>query len=286
MRIAELIRQGVDSLTTAGIECCESDVFLLLGHVLNKTRTQLLAGSRDPIEDASEQHFLELLKRRKKREPVAYILGEQEFWSLKFKVNPAVLIPRPETEFLLEYVIKHAPALPLTEGKVVDLCCGSGVIATVLAKELECEVSAIDISGEALEVARENFTSHGVEERIDSTCADLFTDWMGGPISMLVSNPPYVTRGAVMSELEPEVAGYEPHLALDGGILGLDIIERIHKELDQLLISGGAVFMEIGSDQGAAVREMFSKSGLRSYSQVEIVQDYAGRDRVLHAIIE
>ena len=92
-------------------------------------------------------------------------------------------------------------------------------------------------------------------------------------------------RGAVLSELEPEVVGYEPHLALDGGTLGLDIIERIHKEVQQLLVSGGAIFMEIGSDQGAAVKEMFTSPGGRGYSKVEIIKDYAGRDRVLHAII-
>jgi release factor glutamine methyltransferase len=231
--------------------------------------------------------FIRLLARRKKREPLAYILGEQEFWSRSFFVNPAVLIPRPETEFLLESVFAEVKSeRGLVEGAVLDLCCGSGVIAIILALELRLPVVAIDLSAAALQVTRRNCRKHGVEQLVKPVRADLLSALRNEcRFSLVVSNPPYVSSPAIANDLEPEVREHEPWLALDGGEQGLDLIQRIRDELPRILAPGGQLFMEIGYDQGAAVTEMFAAHnvGLRDFHQIRILKDYAGRDRVLHA---
>jgi release factor glutamine methyltransferase len=287
MIIAELAQQGISELTAAGIPDCTSDVYLLLGHVLKKSRTQLLAAARDEVPTAVVQEFLCLLNRRKAREPVAYILGEQEFWSQSFIVNSSVLIPRPETEFLLETVFKELRNIPLPEnGKIIDLCCGSGVIAIILALELKKKIIGIDLSERALAVTRLNCLRHNVADSVCLMRSDLLTAIdPHHQVSLVVSNPPYVSSFAVKHEVEPEVGEYEPHMALDGGERGLDLIERIRHDLPLVLAPGGRLFMEIGYDQGAAIVEMFSHSmsGLRDFDKIEILKDYAGHDRILHA---
>ncbi|WP_136797743.1 peptide chain release factor N(5)-glutamine methyltransferase [Desulfosediminicola ganghwensis] len=290
MRIAELVQYGISELKAAGIPDCTSDVYLLAGHCLNKSRTQLLAFGQDQVPIERENRFKELLARRVKREPVAYILGEQEFWSLSFKVNSKVLIPRPETELLVEKALAATSGDSFPgEGKIIDLCCGSGVIAIILALELKREILAIDISAEALAVTKENCVLHGVGQLVELMQSDLLSEVItrGDKVSMVVSNPPYVTTHAVLHEVEPEVGVYEPHLALDGGDEGLDQIVRIRRQLSDMLVEGGHLFMEIGADQGTAVHAMFSEHvpGYRDFRKVEIISDYAGRDRILHAII-
>lgn len=290
MQTAELVQYGIAELTAAGVPECTSDVHLLLGHCLGKSRTQLLMAARDEVPAAAEQLFRGLLHRRKQREPLAYILGEQEFWSRSFFVTPAVLIPRPETEFLLETVLRavRADRQPL-EGTVLDLCCGSGVIAIILALELGRKVVGIDLSPKALAVTRGNCRRHGVERLVQLVQSDLLTALRpDGCLSLVVSNPPYVSTHAVYHEVEPEVRDYEPLLALDGGERGLDLIWRIRNDLPRVLAPGGQFFMEIGHDQGPAVAEMFAAktAGLRNFQTITILKDYADRDRVLHARIE
>jgi release factor glutamine methyltransferase len=289
MRITDLLQEGMTLLTEADIHDCRSDVFLLLGHVLGKTRTGLLAAGRDSVDPASVKSFRGLLNRRLKREPVAYIIGTQEFWSLDFRVNSNVLIPRPETEFLLEQVISHNKHRTIPEGRVVDLCCGSGVISVVLAMELARQVEAVDISWGALQVARENCLHHGVDKKVRLVRSNLTSCFhLQRDVALVVSNPPYVSSKAIQHELEPEVSRFEPNLALDGGADGLDLIDRIRVELPHILKPGGALFMEIGFDQGKAVRDLFQAEvkGLPSFTEVDVFKDYSGKDRVLFAIIE
>lgn len=286
MQIAELIRQGMKELAAAGVEDGASDVHLLLGHCLGKRRTELLLAARQEVGQELACLFQQLLDRRKRREPLAYILGEQEFWSRSFVVSPAVLIPRPETEFLVETVLAAVKARPyLVEGAIIDLCCGSGVIAIILALELNRPVLAIDLSAEALEVARRNCLRHGVSHLVRLVQGDLLSAILGKEmVSLLVSNPPYVSHGAIVNEVAPEVREYEPWLALDGGESGLDAICRIRQELPSVLVARGEVFMEIAHDQGAAVAELFGddEDG-NSCTTLHILKDYAGRHRVLHA---
>lgn len=263
MQIGELIRFGADELASAGVPDCLHDVHLLLGHCLNKSRTQLLACARDTVPGRKREEFSVLLERRKSREPVAYILGEQEFWSLPFTVNSSVLIPRPETEFLIEQVLARYPGRECLDGHIVDLCCGSGVIGIVLARELNRKVTAVDVSSAALEIAGENLRRHGVEDLVKLVRSDLFSGIaFSGNVSLVVSNPPYVSRHAIEKELEPEVALHEPALALDGGENGMELIVRIRHDVPRILKPGGHLFMEIGFDQGGAAAALF-KSPLK-----------------------
>ncbi len=286
MRVIDLIQFARSELGGAGIEESNTDAHLLLGHSLGKSRTELFLAAAEEVPEKELLVFLALLARRKKREPLAYILGEREFWSLPFVVNPAVLIPRPETEFLLERALASVRRGACPAGMILDLCCGSGVIAVVLALELGRRIAAVDISSAALEVARENCIRHGVSQRVELIQADLFAAFpLRRMFSLVISNPPYVSRRDIQQGLEPEVVKFEPHLALDGGERGLDVIQRIRDGLPARMLSGGELFMEIGADQGAEVQKLFAEpSGpISCFKNVEILKDYAGRDRVLHA---
>jgi release factor glutamine methyltransferase len=288
MRITDLLRFGIDELNTAGIVECRHEIEFLLCHCLGKNRTTLFIEASAAVPAEVEDRFRTLLARRAGREPLAYILGEQEFWSLPFIVNPDVLIPRPETEFLLETVLGRIKKNSLPSGRIMDLCCGSGVIAIVLALELGKRIIAVDLSFAALLVARRNCERHKVEHLVDLCRGDLLNAIRPEPLfSLVVSNPPYVSTDAILRDVQVEVAGFEPHLALHGGLRGMDVIERIRATLPACLVPGGEVFMEIGYDQGRMVTELFEKEcvGRRSFTRVEILKDYAGRDRVLHAQI-
>lgn len=289
MRINDLITEAHRLLKEAGVTEPGSDVYLLLGKVLEKSRTQLLLLSREEIGAAQEEAFRRLLARRCAREPVAYILGEQEFWSLPFHVDRNVLIPRPETEFLLECVFNHMDKVGIPAGNHLDLCCGSGAIAVVLAVERGLFVHGVDISGEALEVTRRNALRHGVADHILLVRTDLFSAIAEKrTYSLIVTNPPYINSDVVKDELDPEVRCYEPSLALDGGDDGMNFIRRIRHGTSLRLKSGGALFMEIGYDQGERVKKLFETpcQDLPSFSSVQILKDYAGKDRILSAVIE
>ncbi len=286
MTVAELLRIVEKELRRAGVEEWRHEAQLLVGGCLGLTQTQLLLGGGDTPPGEAVERLQASLERRRQREPLAYIFGEQEFWSLPFAVSPAVLIPRPETEFLLDRVLALTDPRHLATGAILDLCCGSGVIATVLARETGGPLYAADLSLAALRVASDNLRRHGVREQVTLVAGDLFGPFARGPMfSLVVTNPPYVARRELASSLQPEVAGYEPHLALDGGDSGLEVIEAIRGQIHHHLRPGGQLFMEIGADQGPRVVEMFSLpwGAAPAFAQAEILVDYAGRDRVLHA---
>jgi release factor glutamine methyltransferase len=286
MEIAQLLRAGVEKLRRCGVIHADIDVQLLLGHCLNMSRTQLFVHGADHVDHSVLQQFLTLIERRASREPVAYILEEREFWSLPFYVNRDVLIPRPETEFLLETVFRKVREAAAEIECCVDLCCGSGVIAVVLAMELNAEVLALDCSAKALAVTRKNSIKHKVAGHVRFLHSDLFSGLPPGrAFPLIVSNPPYVRRDEIEEALEPEVTDFEPHLALDGGPDGLSCIRRIAGEVLDYLLPSGMFFMEFGAEQAAAVGEEFSSvSGAGRYFEIiEILQDYSGRDRVLFA---
>lgn len=287
MLIVEALHNGSELLKDARVEEFELDARLLLEAVLNKSRTELFLGRDIKLTDTQLIQYQTFIERRKQREPVAYILGEQEFWSLSFIVSPHVLIPRPETEFLLEQVLSRAKKENFTRGMIIDLCCGSGVIGTVLAKETGQKVVAVDVSSQALQVCHKNVCKHDVYDSVHLIQSDLLSSFQKiQQFSLVVSNPPYVSHVDVTNNLEPEVSDYEPHLALDGGVGGLELIHIIREQLEHVLLPRGELFMEIGADQGKELIAMFSSkiNGLDGFSMVEVLKDYAGRDRVVHAI--
>ncbi|MGW8195850.1 MAG: N5-glutamine methyltransferase family protein, partial [Desulforhopalus sp.] len=175
MNMAELLRIGEEELQRAGVEEFQLDARLLLQYCTGKSRTEIFLDSRSAVDDELEENYRALLGRRKDREPVAYIVGEREFWSLPFSVNPDVLIPRPETEFLVDRVLGLTDPENFARGHILDLCCGSGVIAAVLAHETGQKVIAADISAAALAVARKNVSSHNLSDLVFFVQASLLS---------------------------------------------------------------------------------------------------------------
>lgn len=286
MQLCELLQFGASRLREAGVADFELEARLLLEYCTKLSRTAIFLAGRSEVDRQQEELYLLLLERRKKREPLAYIVGEQEFWSLPFWVTAEVLIPRPETEFLLDRVLALTDQDNFHKAHIVDLCCGSGVIAIILAKELDRPVLASDISLSALRLARKNSERHHLATSVTLVQGDLLQPFKGqGLVSLLVGNPPYVRSIDVEHNLMPEVTDYEPHLALDGGEDGMECIKKIRQGLPLVLSPGGQCFLEIGADQGAAVKKIFLEgiAGLPDFQQVEILSDYAGRDRVVHA---
>ncbi len=283
MQVQQLLKTAAAALAEAGIEDSKLEAELLLRDCLGVSRSSLFLQHDQQVKPNLEQRFQDVLTRRCRREPLQYILGSCEFWSLDFHVAPAVLIPRPETEFLLEHVFstlgfeRDSSALTF-----LDLCTGSGVVGVVLAMEFaHASVTAVDFSPDALAVARKNILRHGLEERINLICADLLTGFRSSQVfDVIVTNPPYV-KVCDLSGLEPEVRDWEPELALSGGETGMDVINRICEEAFHHLKPGGWLFMEIGADIGEQVEHVFAASN--RYEQVSVVQDWAGRPRVLQA---
>ncbi len=289
MQLVDLLHFGETALQGVGITDYKLDARLLLEHCTGKNRTEIFLSGETEVNREVQSVYLTLLARRKQREPVAYILGEQEFWSLPFYVSRDVLIPRPETEFLLDRVLSLTDSDNFKDGYILDLCCGSGVIATVLAKETQKRIIASDISHKALEMTRKNSKRHGLDASLSLIQGHLLAPFAEeGNFSLIVSNPPYVSSFDVQNNLMPEVVDYEPHLALDGGAKGLDLIQEIRLGLSRVLRSGGQCFLEIGADQGAAVQAIFSENVIDQpgFQEIEILVDYAGRDRVVHARLE
>jgi len=286
MQIAQLINEAVSELEGHGVENSRLETELLLGHCLKMSRTQLYLHGKDIVVHEDIQKFWSLIKRRANREPYAYIVSEREFWSLPFFVCSDVLIPRPETEFLVETILQTIKKDNREIYCCIDLCCGSGVIGVVLALELGIPVTALDLSEGAVEVTLKNSVKHGVQSLVKPQISDLFaalTAEMKFPL--IVSNPPYVNTSEMTATLEPEVSLFEPHLALDGGTDGLDCIRRIAVDSLHHLTEGGLLFMEFGADQGEEVRDIFTtvREKGRYFSTVKIFKDYSGRDRVLKA---
>jgi release factor glutamine methyltransferase len=254
--------------TDAGIASARLEAQLLLAHVLGCSRVQLYTGFDKPLAEPELAGYRELIKRRLGGEPVAYLLGEQEFWSMPFFVDASVLVPRPDTETVIEV------AKTLGGARVLDLCTGSGVIAVALAKELAgSHVVATEISPEAAAIARKNAERNGVT--VDIRIGDLWQPVAGEQFELIASNPPYIAS-AVIPTLAAEVRR-EPIVALDGGPDGLAFYDRIVAGAVAHLVPGGALVVEHGFDQADAVRTRFERAGL---VDVQLVRDLGKNPRV------
>ncbi|WP_134683407.1 peptide chain release factor N(5)-glutamine methyltransferase [Brevibacillus migulae] len=256
---------------------------LLLRHCLQMERTAFLASMPDLIGRDTLEKLGDLLKRRASHEPIQYMIGEQGFYGRDFLVAPGVLIPRPETEILVEQILQHADRLWEKDAilTAVDLGTGSGAITLTLACERRhWQVSTVDISSDALDIARKNAARFGVGDSVRFLQGNLTEPLIekGERFDILVSNPPYIPSTDV-DELEREVQGYEPRLALDGGTDGLDFYRRICEALPALLKETALVGFEVGIHQAHDVKRLMVASGL--IEQVEIIPDLAGIDRVV-----
>ena len=280
---ADLLSQAVAELAEHGVLNPRLDAEVLLAQALQASRPALYLRLHEPLAAGYVNTFRELLRRRAQREPLQYLTGVREFWSLEFKVDPRVLIPRPETEVVVETALRllsHS-ALRTPQSAILDVGTGSGCIAIALAKELsQAEVWATDISPDALAVARENARHHGVAERIRFLQGDLFlpvAEKKDG-FDLIIANPPYVVRSA-LAALQPEVRDWEPPVALDGGLDGLDFYRRLLHEGPTYVRAGGWLVMEIGHGQGEAVLRHAQER--RDLSACCCSADYAGRERVI-----
>ena len=282
--ILSLLQWAHKYLQSKGISEPRPSAEVLLAHCLNCNRLNLYLRHDQPLADGELTCYKGLLKRRLAQEPTQYITGHQEFWSLDFLVSPAVLIPRPETELLVEAVLKHLPRID-SGGKawrILDLGTGSGILAVVLAKELpQAHILALDRSWEALSVARENARRHGVQQQVTLVLADLVEGLTNQAyFDVIVSNPPYVLTAA-WEQLPRDIKDYEPRLALDGGLDGLDVIRPLLAGVHRLLQPGGLLALEVGQGQAGAVKQLLDDSG--AYTPAEINHDYQRIGRVVLA---
>lgn len=271
MTYRELFEYGKKQLEDAGIEEAALDARLLLEYICHTDRNALLVHGDSVRSDLEEQFYRMVIEKRAQRIPLQHITGQQEFMGLTFKVNEHVLIPRQDTEILVEEAMRY-----LSDGmRILDICTGSGCILLSLLKySNECEGLGVDISDDALAVARENAQNLGLEAEFRHS--DLL-EKVEGKFDMIVSNPPYIET-AVIDTLMPEVREHEPMLALDGREDGLYFYRRIVEQCTSYMTRGARLFFEIGYDQGEAVKDMMIHKG---FCEVEIIKDYAGLDRVV-----
>jgi release factor glutamine methyltransferase len=257
----ERLADARDRFVRAGIgrEEAALDAEVIARHVLDCDRATLLIRSRDPLPSAFGRLFEDLVRRRLAREPVAYITGHKEFWGLEFEVTPAVLIPRPETELIIEESLAVLPARD-TVGQIIDVGTGSGCLAIALAIEFSAaKVVATDSSEAALEIAGRNCSRHHVTNRVSLIRADLL-DGLVEPADLIVSNPPYVPDSEAL-RLQPEVVRYEPQSALFAGDDGLDIIRRLFAAGSDRLADRGLLIIEFGIGQEPELREAARQAG-------------------------
>lgn len=276
MTYRECYEQGCRTLQAAGIEEAALDARLLLEAVCGTDRNDLLVHGEQPVAPEAEEKYLNWIRQRAEHIPLQQLTGEQGFMGLTFSVNEHVLIPRQDTEILVEEVLKE-----LHDGmRVLDMCTGSGcILLSLLHYSNDCEGLGVDLSAEALEVAGRNVLKVLTPEKAEHAHflqSDLF-EKVEGKFEIIVSNPPYIASAEV-EKLMPEVRDHEPRMALDGTEDGLYFYRCIIEEAGKHLVSSGMLFFEIGYDQGQAVSELMRTEG---YCEVQVVQDYAGLDRVV-----
>jgi release factor glutamine methyltransferase len=294
------LKEGMARLRAAHVPSHTLATELLLMHTLGRDRTWLYTHPEAALDPADTEKYLGLIARRAAGEPTQYLTGKQEFWGLEFEVTPAVLIPRPETEHVMEVALARLgprgfkihldSGLPREKLRIADVGTGSGCLAVALAYELpHAEILATDISAAALEVAQRNATRHNVDDRIhflETNLLDGLTDRVGSSdaksrnFDLIVSNPPYVAReeGA---QLQREVRDHEPHAALFGGPTGVEMYARLIEEAGSLLRSGGILVLELGYNSAEHVRAIFAEQ--KRWTNITFTNDLAGIPRVAAA---
>ena len=279
--IRKLLTWTTDFLRRRGSESPRLDAEVMLAHVLDWRRVQLYTHYDEEVGEAARTAFRSLVRRRAEGSPVAYLVGRKEFYSLSLEVSPAVLIPRPESEFVVVEFLEVVK--DQVKPRAVDVGTGSGCLAIACTHQHPSAMFvAIDISAAALELARRNAEKHGIVDRIDFRQGDLLEPVAAeGPFDVIVSNPPYIPSGDIPG-LESGVRDYEPHLALDGGADGLRVVSRLIEQAVPLLQPGGHLILEIGSAQEEPVRALIAaQDGLKL---APTVYDLRKHPRVIRAV--
>lgn len=279
--LAEAVQFLARSFRSAGIEQPDADARILAGHALHLDRARMVSQSGRVLEAREINVMSALAARRLRHEPVSRIVGQKEFWSLPIKVTPDVLVPRPETETIIEGALDFVvrTGLRMEKLRVLDIGTGSGALLFALLQELpHATAVGTDISAGAVQVARDN----AKRCRFENRCTFITCDMAAGvqdTFDIVVSNPPYIAHGDIQS-LAPEVRDYDPAVALDGGKDGLDAYRSIAADARRILSQGGRLFVELGAGQETAVRALFTKAGL---AVGKVRMDLAGIPRVLGA---
>lgn len=279
MVISELLSTVSQKLKTYGIENYHFEASNILGFVLNMTASELILSKKKEISENDTAKALNYLERRLSGEPLQYILGTQEFMSLPFFVSPDVLIPRQDTETLVEFILSEKDDFDYS---VLDIGTGSGCIPISLAhfkRTFRC--TGIDISEKALELAKKNADANNVSERVQFEALDILEKLPNDRYDVVISNPPYI-KSADLKTLQDEVRLFEPHLALDGGKDGLDYYRRICKIAPHILKKGGLLAFEIGFDQATTVSALMEKD----FKEIRVIKDLCKNDRVVAGYIK
>lgn len=283
--IGSLVKWATDDFRTRGIESPRLDAEVLVGHALGLDRTRVIIESMRPLEPGELTLLRDLVKRRRTHEPIAYLRGHREFYGRSFKVDPRVLIPRPDTEALVEVALERSNHVSLS-ARVLDLCTGSGCVAITLARQRPTSrVVATDLSADALGVARENARLLGAYN-VAFREGDLFGALEGASrllpttFDLITANPPYIPSGDIEG-LMADVRDFEPRLALDGGADGLDLVRRIVAEAPRFLDPDGVLAMEIGAGEAEATAAIYTEHGFRD---VAIARDYGKIERVVSGV--
>ena len=283
--LQDALQRAALRLRQAGIENSRFEAGVLLAYILGVSREHVLLHAAQFLADSEEAQFMALVERRCHREPMAYLTGHREFWSLEFAVNPHVLIPRPETEGIIEQLIRIAgDAASEKELSILDLGTGSGILAVTAAVEFpRARVTATDVSADALSVARGNARHHGVANRMEFLQRDMMGDdgWpQPAGYDFILSNPPYIPT-ADLDGLMPDIRDYEPPGALDGGPDGLIFYRNMIPRVLEGLKPGGSLILEVGDGQAGAVADLIE--GQTGFDKIAIHQDLSGTGRIVSA---
>jgi release factor glutamine methyltransferase len=276
--IRRVLAWATDDFKRRGNKSARLDAELLLSEALGLDRIKLIVEAERPLADDELSRYRDLIKRRRASEPIAYILGRREFFALPMRVDRRVLIPRPDTEILVETALNGTREQHLY-GRMLDLCTGSGCVAIAFAKERPTwRVTAVDLSPDAAAVARENVQRAGVVHNVAVLEGDLFAALPdGAAFELITANPPYIPSGDIAG-LDPDVRDFEPRLALDGGADGLDVTRRLVSAATRYLSPGGLLALEGGFDQAPAVEDLLKNAG---FSEITRSKDLAGVERVV-----
>ena len=273
MNYQELLVDASKQLKTYKFNSAKLDAELILSKILGLSREKILLNLNDKINDKVFENFNYYLKLRKQNRPIAHILGFKDFWKYKFKVDKNVLIPRPETELIIEQALKNLPKL--SNKSILDIGTGSGCIIISIIKEREnCKATAIDKSLKALKVAKLNAEMHHVQKKIKFLNIDV-DKYFANKYDLIVSNPPYIKDSEILS-LDKDVKLYEPKLALSGGKSGLNKVLKVIKKSQELLKTNGKLILEIGDKQSTKVKKYLIKN---NFNQIKIFKDLSGKKR-------